>query len=548
MFLRTQTTAGRTYLLLVENERVDGRIKQRVLHRLGRLDQLQASGQLDSLLASLGRFSDKLAVLGAHSRGDSVTTRTRGIGAALIFERLWHETGIGAVLHDMLRERRFEFALERAVFMTVLHRLCVSGSDRAAERWMQGQAIAGAQELSLHHLYRTMGFLGEPLAPPAKDATPFDVRTRKDLIEEALFARRRDLFTDVELVFFDTTSIYFEGEGGDALGQRGHSKDHRPDLKQMVVGMVLDNSGNPLCSTMWPGNTTDVKSLTPVVRRLQMHFGIQRVCVVADRGMISEATIADIAARGWLYILGVRMRRTKEAREEVLARVGRYQEVHPKSADAKAPSPLSVKEVWVEQRRYVVCRNEDQAVKDAHDRLAIVSALVEALKRGDKSLIGNNGFRRSVTGSNARWSVDEAKVAEEARYDGKWILRTNTELSAREVALKYKQLWTVETIFRTMKSQLDTRPIFHKTDDTIRGHVFCSFLALVLRKALHDRLEAKGNAHLEWAHILDDLQGLQEIELTVQGKGYRLRTETKGTINAVFNACGVALPPTLLPL
>jgi transposase len=545
VFLRTQTTAGRTYLLLVANERVDGRIKQRVLHRLGRLDQLQASGQLDSLLTSLGRFSDKLAVLGAHSRGESVTTRTRGVGAALIFERLWQETGISEVLHAMLRERRFEFALERAVFMTVLHRLFVSGSDRAAERWMQGQAIAGAEELSLHHLYRTMGFLGESLEPTAKDATPFDLRTRKDLIEEELFARRRDLFTDVELVFFDTTSIYFEGEGGEALGQRGHSKDHRPDMKQMVVGMVLDNAGNPLCSTMWPGNTTDVKSLTPVVRRLQKHFGIERVCVVADRGMISEAAIADIEARGWLYILGVRMRRTKEAREEVLARGGRYQEVNPKSADAKAPSPLSVKEVWIEQRRYIVCRNEDQAVKDAHDRLAIVNALVEALKRGDKSLIGNNGFRRFITGSGARWRVDEAKVVEEARYDGKWILRTNTDLSAREVALKYKQLWTVEAIFRTMKSQLDTRPIFHKTDDTIRGHVFCSFLALVLRKALHDRLDDKGNANLEWAHIRDDLQGLQEIELTVQGKGYRLRTETRGTLNAVFNACGVALPPTL---
>ncbi|HEV2041303.1 MAG TPA: IS1634 family transposase, partial [Casimicrobiaceae bacterium] len=444
-------------MLLVQNERVDGRIKQRVLHRLGRLDQLVASGQLDSLLASLGRFSDKLAVLGAHRRGDSVTTRTRHIGAALIFERLWQDAGIGAVLHDLLRERRFGFSLERAVFMTVLHRLFVSGSDRAAERWMRAQAIAGTEELSLHHLYRTMGFLGEPLEPPDEAHGRLDLRTRKDLIEEELFARRRDLFSDVEIVFFDTTSIYFEGEGGDRLGQRGHSKDHRPDLKQMVVGMVLDNAGNPLCSTMWPGNTTDVKSLAPLVQRLQTHFGIQRVCVVADRGMISEATIADLEARGWLYILGVRMRRTKEARQEVLSRAGRYQEVYPKRSDAKAPSPLSVKEVWVEQRRYVVCRNEDQATKDAHDRLAIVSALVTALKRGDKTLIGNNGFRRFVTGSTARWHVDEAKVAEEARYDGKWILRTNTDSSAREVALKYKQLWTVEAIFRTMKSQLNTR-------------------------------------------------------------------------------------------
>ena len=561
MFLRTQTTGGRTYLLLVESERVDGRIKQRVLLRLGRLDQLQASGQLDSLLASLGRFSDKLVVLGAHDRGESVTTRTRSIGPALIFERLWHECGIGPVLRELLSERRFEFPLERAVFMTVLHRLFVSGSDRAAERWMRSQAIAGTEQLSLHHLYRTMGFLGEPLAsasqakaptktsakPKVSDDARHELRTRKDVIEETLFARRRDLFTDVELVFFDTTSIYFEGEGGHSLGQRGHSKDHRPDLKQMVVGMVLDNAGNPLCSTMWPGNTTDVTSLAPVVARLQQHFGVQRVCIVADRGMISDATIADIESRGWQYILGVRMRRTKEARDEVLSRAGRFHTVHAKSDDAKAPSPLQVKEVWVDDRRYIVCRNEDQAIKDAHDRLAIVAALVQALERGDKTLIGNNGFRRFVSGSRGSWRVDEAKVADEARYDGKWVLRTNTDLAATQVALKYKQLWTVEAIFRTMKSTLDTRPIFHKTDDTIRGHVFCSFLALVLRKALQDRLDAKGH-ELEWAHIVDDLHGLQEIELTVQGKAYRLRTETKGTIAAVFSACGVGLPPTLHPM
>jgi hypothetical protein len=516
---------------------------------------------LDSLLVSLGRFSDKLAVLDAHARGDSVTTRTRSIGAALIFERLWAECGIGAVLRDMLRDRRFEFALERAVFMTVLHRLFVSGSDRAAERWMQGQAIAGAETLSLHHLYRTMGFLGESLdgpeaaaetaGKPVAKAGPFDLRTRKDLIEEELFARRRDLFTDVELVFFDTTSIYFEGEGGQEIGRHGHSKDHRPDLKQMVVGMVLDNAGNPLCSTMWPGNTTDVTSLVPVVRRLQQHFGVQRVCIVADRGMISESTIAEIESRGWFFILGVRMRRTKEARDEVLSRAGRFQTVHAKSDDSKAPSPLQVKEVRVADedglRRYIVCRNEDQATKDAHDRLAIVEALVQALKRGDKSLIGNNGFRRFVTGTGGHWRIDEAKVADEARYDGKWVLRTNTDFSAAQVALKYKQLWTVEAIFRTMKSQLHTRPIFHKTDDTIRGHVFCSFLALVLRKALQDRLEAAGHGDVEWDHVIDDLAGLQEIELNVQGKGYRLRTETKGTLAAVFSACGVALPPTLRP-
>jgi transposase len=543
LFVRTQSNGDRTYLLIVENERVEGRIKQRVLHRLGRLDELRASGELDGLLASLGRFSEKYTVLGAHANGESLTTRTQRIGPALIFERLWRDCGIGQVLLALGGRRRFEFALERAVFLTVLHRLFAPGSDRAAEKWKDDYAIAGAEELALHQLYRAMAWLGEPL-DKSTSASGYGLRTRKDVIEEELFARRRDLFSTLDLVFFDTTSIYFEGEGGESLGQYGHSKDHRPDLKQMVVGVVLDRAGYPLCSEMWPGNTTDVKSLVPIVERLRGRFQVGEVCIVADRGMISAETMAQIQARGWRYILGVRMRRSQEANHGVLARAGRYEEVYPKSAEPKAPAPLKVKEVWVEARRYVVCLNEEEAAKDRHDRDAIVAALRKALKHGDKSLIGNRGYRRFVKASGERFAIDEEKIRQEARFDGKWVLTTNTELSARELALKYKQLWQVEAIFRTMKSELATRPIYHKCDDTIRGHVFCSFLALVLRKELEQRLLERGWT-LEWADVIHDLDRLQEIEIRVQGKTYSLRTETKGSVGKLFQACGVALPPTL---
>jgi transposase len=295
---------------------------------------------------------------------------------------------------------------------------------------------------------------------------------------------------------------------------------------------------------MWPGNTTDVKSLVPIVERLRGRFQVGEVCIVADRGRISAETMAQIQARGWRYILGVRMRRSQEANHGVLARAGRYEEVYPKSAEPKAPAPLKVKEVWVEARRYVVCLNEEEAAKDRHDRDAIVAALRKALKHGDKSLIGNRGYRRFVKASGKRFAIDEEKIRQEARFDGKWVLTTNTELSARELALKYKQLWQVEAIFRTMKSELATRPIYHKCDDTIRGHVFCSFLALVLRKELEQRLLERGWT-LEWADVIHDLDRLQEIEIRVQGKTYSLRTETKGSVGKLFQACGVALPPTL---
>ena len=546
MFFRVKRSQGREYLQIVENRREDGRVKQRVIATLGRMEQLQEGGRLDALLQSGARFAESVLLVSAHGKGELAEVCTRRIGAVKIFERLWRESGCQQVINALLAPRAFEFPVERAIFLTVLHRLLSPGSDRAAERWREDYAIAGLEGLELHHLYRAMAWLGEPAADQ-QGATAFSPRCTKDHIEEALFAQRRDLFSELELVFFDTTSIYFEGEGGETLGQRGYSKDHRPDLKQLVVGAVLDGQGRPIACELWPGNTTDVKALVPVAERLRRRFAIARVCVVADRGMISAETIAELQRRDWPYILGARMRRQKEVSEEVLARAGRYRVVREPTSAKTGPAPLKVKQVLVRDRRYIVCLNEKQAKKDAADREAIVAALREQLKQGEKSLVGNRGYRKYLKSKGAGFEIDEAKLKAEARYDGKWVLRTNTALSAEEVALKYKQLWQVEALFRTTKSLLETRPIFHQRDATIRGHVFCSFLALILRKALLDRLEAAGHA-FEWADVLRDLEALQEVEVERQDKRFRLRTEARGTCGSVFRAVGVALPPTVRQL
>jgi transposase len=315
----------------------------------------------------------------------------------------------------------------------------------------------------------------------------------------------------------------------------------------MVVGAVLDSQGRPVCCELWPGNTTDVKTLVPIVDRLEQRFGIRRVCIVADRGMISKETMIELEKpeRGWQYILGARLRAQKEVRDEVLSRGGRYHVVHPNRANRKDPSPLKVKEVWVDERRYVVCLNDDEARQEAADREAIVTALREKLPQGDKSLIGNRGYRRYVTSeSETHFQIDEAKIAEEARYDGKWVLRTNTDLATADVALQFKRLWMVEHWFRSCKSLLATRPIYHKCDETIRGHVFCSFLALVLRQELQARLEARGD-DVEWADVIRDVDQLQVVEVEQDGKRFLLRSETRGTCGKAFQAAGVALPPTV---
>lgn len=545
MFFRTKKSGARTYLQIVANHWRDGRPQQTVLATLGRLDELQAGGQVDGLLTSGARFAQKLLVLSEHQKHNLPVIRTRHWGAPLVFEKLWRETGCYAVLSELLRGRRFDFAVERAVFLTVLHRLLAPGSDRAAERWKEDYVLQGVAKLELHHLYRAMGWLGHALPDEQQQGSSKLVpRATKDLIEEHLFARRRDLFSAVEIVFFDTTSLYFEGHGGESLGQYGHSKDHRPDLRQMVVGAVLDGDGRPLCCELWPGNTTDVTTLIPIVDRLWRRFQIRgQVCIVADRGMISQGTIEDLEQQGWSYILGARMRQQNEVRDHVLTDRRRFRVVHEPRQQSTDPAPLKVKDVWVEKRRYVVCINEEEVEQDRAAREAIVAGLREQLKRGDKSLVGNKGYRRFLkVAGEEHFVVDEAKIEAEARYDGTWVLRTNTDLATAAVALQFKRLWLVEQWFRSCKSLLETRPIFHHCDETIRGHVFCSFLALALRYELQARLKAKGLS-FEWADVLRDLEQVQQVEVDHQGHRFWLRSQLSGTAGRVFQAAGAAAPP-----
>jgi hypothetical protein len=548
MFFRVTRAGPHQYVQIARSYRDGGAVKQQTLLSLGRLDVLQASGQLDELLRSGLRLSRRLVVLDAQAAGQTEAVVVRKIGPDLVFGRLWEQTGIAAVLAELLAERRYEFDVERAVYLTVLHRLFASGSDRAAERWREAYRIAGAEALELHHLYRAMAFLGEPL--PQGPGTLGSPRCVKDRIEEALFERRRDLFTQVDLVFFDTTSIYFEGQGGQTLGRYGHSKDHRPDLRQMIVGFALDSTGWPLCCELWPGNTTDVKTLLPVVERMRRRFRVRELCVLADRGMISRKVLAELeAARPPVrYILGARMRRQKEVSETVLNTGGPWQEVHPERTSGKDPAPLKVREVLVQGRRYVVCLNEEERRKDAHDRAAIVAHLRQQLKRGDKSLVGNKGYRRYLKLQGpGHFAVDEERLAAEARFDGLWVLRTNTDFSTPTVALQYKRLWMVETIIRATKSILETRPIYHKCDETIRGHVFCSFLALLLKTELEQRLAECGQAW-EWAEVLRGLDQLQEVEAIFRGRHYLLRSQFTGDAHKAIRAAGLVVPPTIREL
>jgi hypothetical protein len=546
VFVREKHINGYTYLYLVETVREDGRAKQRIIKNLGRKEVVVASGGLERLAASVARYAECAVVLSQLEAGNPDGLACRRIGAPLLFGRLWEQTGCRAALEDLLGGRGFEFPVERAVFAAVLHRTMVSGSDRACEKWLADYDVPGVEGLALHQLYRAMAWLGEELPPEQQaGATPFAPRTIKDLVEEGLFARRRDLFSELSVVFLDTTSLSFTGKGGETLGKRGHSKDHRPDLMQMVLGVVVDAEGHPVCSEMWPGNTADVGVLLPVIDRLRGRFAIGRVCVVADRGMLSAATIAALEERGLEYVLGARERSGTLVRQVVLADGRPFTPLCiPRAGGAE--TQLWVKEVTAEGRRYVVCRNEAEAAKDAADRRAVVEALDRQLKRGDKALIGNSAFRRHLrrAGKGQAFEIDPGKLADQARYDGVFVLRTNARITPLQAVLRYRDLLQVEDLFRTAKALMRTRPVHHSSDAAIRGHVFCSFLALVLRKELDARCR-KAGFRPEWGDVLLDLDRLQEVEITKDGRRMTLRTPATGTAGRLFKAAGIALPPNI---
>jgi len=313
----------------------------------------------------------------------------------------------------------------------------------------------------------------------------------------------------------------------------------------MILALIVDGAGRPICTEMWPGNTADVATLLPVIDRLRHRFSIGRVCVVADRGMISAATIEGLEARKLEYILGARERSDAIVRKIVLENEASFT---PLLVERKAgETQLFVKQVKIEGKRYIVCRNEAEAEKDRKDREAIVAALDAQLKKGDKALVGNSAYRRYLrkigkAKDERSFEIDAGKLAEEARFDGIFVLRTNAKVTPLQAVLRYRDLLQVENLFSRTKAIMRTRPIFHSSDAAIRGHVFCSFLALAMQKHLDDLLREAG-ATAEWKELLRDLDRLQNVRLEHRGADWLVRTDATPNVAALFRHAHIVLPP-----
>lgn len=569
MYLRTIQRRNRDgsvvrYVQLAHNTRHpgSGNAVAQVLHSFGREDRLDRDA-LVRLVASLSRYLGMPAA-GAPAAdeggGELAFLASRSLGAVWALDGLWRRLGLDSLVRRLLVGRRCDAEqVERVIFALVANRACAPGSKLAATRWVGEVAhVPGLESLDEDAAYRAMDLLGE---------------IEDELAYQVFWSVATLLDLEVDLIFFDTTSTYFEADTADApvtrdhrgepagqgegtgvpVGFRtyGHSKDHREDLPQVVIGMAVTRAGIPIRVWCWPGNTADV-SLIEQVRSELRDWKLSRVVWVTDRGFASEHNRRILQRGGGHYISAEKLRGTEEA-TTALARPGRYRVVAG-NLRIKEVRPRAAQGVMAD--RFIICHNPEQADRDGAVRDRLVTQLTEMISGSDalsatkraelrgqlRTMPGLARYLRTTPGGLLR--LDRAATRREAHLDGKWLLRcSDPSLSAQDIAAGYKQLIEVERGWRDLKTHLDLRPVHHRKEDRIRAHVMLCWLGLLLIRiaelALTDRT---------WRRIREQLETLHVGHFAGNAGHVAQRTELSPEQREIYRVLDLAEPPRFLQL
>jgi transposase len=529
-----------TYVQLAHNvwDSEKGYSRPEIIHNFGRLDQLDLDS-LERLARSICRLLDPAAVLRVEAmlegNGDIRIENRRAMGGAWLLDQLWQQLGMKEVLLELIEEREFRTPVERLVFAMVANRALAPMSKLAIEEWVaEDVRIEELEGISSQQLYRAMDFL---------------LGCSDDIQKEIYDSVANILTLEVDLLYFDTTSTYFaiEGDDEDSFRKQGFSKDKRPDLPQVVIGLAVTRDGIPVRHWVWPGNTADVSVIDEVKGDL-MGWKLGRVISVLDRGFVSEDNLRTLQKAGGHYIIGEKLRSGKPEVEQALSRKGRYRKVQEN---------LETKEIVVgtgeARHRYVLVRNPKQAERDRARREKILKKIEEELRSlrylpdGQHTKAVCELRSHKTYGSylrlqkNGRLKIDRSKVKDEERLDGKYLLRTSDDtLDPEDVALGYKQLVDIEEAFRTLKQTLELRPVYHRLEDRIRSHVMLCWLALLLIRV------AENKADRTWAQMRRILDRMVVADLTSTHGIWTQRTETTKDQESIFKALDIPEPPRVI--
>lgn len=512
----------RNYLYIVENYKENGKPKQKNLLCLGRVENINDKEQLDKLIKALSLYSKEIKAI--KIKDEISASWAKVYGPIPIFRYYWEKLGLDKIFERYAEKNNYQFDPKEAIFSLICNHLIEPRSERGTFYWKEDVYEPKWDDLNLHHYYRALDFLIE----------------HKDRMEMDIFRNVVDLFNlDLDLIMFDTTTLIHWGEGKYAeILKHGFSKDKRGDLKQIMVGILMTKDGYPIGHQVFPGDLGDINAFERALDMIKRKFRIGRVIIVCDRGMISKKNLEEIKKLDYQYIIGVRMRKLdQKMREKLLSK---------EDFDVVKEGKLWVKEVMLEDGRYIVCHNPEEAEYEKRKREYFKEILQNKIEsRSIKDWVVKNGYRKYITIKNAEIILDEEKLEQEEIYDGMWVLLTNSDLSSREVASYYKGLWQIEQGFRELKYQLETGPVYHWKERRILAHVFVCFLALIIKTAFRKALQ-KMYPEVLYSDVMDALKRVKVTKVNLDNSSVFVRTELSPIAALAYRACGIRPPKRVL--
>jgi transposase len=520
---KTKKNQKRRYLQFVESVRTEKGPRQNILVNLGRIDDKDGKERLEVLTESLLKLSEQIHVLDIEK--DVAGGTAKQLGLEMAFRRLFDQIGMSKTFERVFSDINTDFDVRDALFNMVLNRLGEPASKHGIGEWQTDQY--GLKHYSLHQYYRTMDYLHD----------------HQEDLEDKIYKQMKSLSTarksDLSIALFDTTSVVYYGDGDEeeSFLDFGFSKKRRSDLKQIVVGVAMTKDGIPISHEAYSGNTNDVTCFKQIIEKFSEKHGEDKVTFVGDRGLITNSNLSLLVESGYKYILGFRMRTIpKDERADIIN----------KSGLKKLKKDMEYCELEYKGKRLIVYYNEERAEKDKVKRDEILDRIKEKIKGGTiKSIVSNKDYKKflSIEGKSPR--LDQDKIDADAVFDGVFILTTNAKISASEAMNTYRSLWQCEAGFRTLKSELDLEPLYHRKERRIRSHVFICFLALILKNMFikKARLVEK---EASYRKMMLDLKRLQAITFKLHKTEITARTEIGEHAKLAFKALKMAYPKKVL--
>jgi transposase len=530
-----------TYVQLAHNERdgSKGHPKAKILYNFGRLDTLDIE-QLKRLINSISRFLPAKDVLESQvaiqNRGKKIKWAVcRSYGGVYLLHALWRQLNFDDVLQNRIASRSFTTPIVRAIFAMIANRCLAPSSKLAITDWVSKDVhIPDLATVETQVLYRAMDFL----------------LLHQNKLEKEIYWAVADLMNlEVDLLFFDTTSSYFETEDEGDLKKRGYSKDKRSDLPQVIIGLAVTRSGIPVKHWIFPGNTQDMKTIETVKNDLS-EWRLNRCIFVHDTGMTSESNLQYLQRGGGHYIVGRKMKSGDAYAEKALSHKGPYTNINEN---------LWAKEIIVgdgeKRKRLVLVKNEREKERAEKTREKLMTKLETEInelnthKQKGKSKASQKLKAHRVYGryikelKDGRLSLNRSRLRDETRYDGKYLIESSDDtLSISDIVLGYKQLYDVEHAFRTLKTTLELRPNYHSKDERIKCHIFLCFIALVFVRMVEQKTGKS------WVRVRDEMNRLYYGEFIVDAKKICQLTEITNEQKAIFKALDIAKPSTIVDI